>query len=52
VPFPRTLGWDVAIEDRGPVIPEINSDYYYNHLQLDGESAAVGLLRDTVQPHR
>ena len=51
VPFPRTLGWDVAIEDRGPVILEINSDYYYNHLQLDGESAAVGLLRDTVQPH-
>ena len=49
LPFPRTLGWDVAIEDRGPVILEVNSDYYYNHLQLDGDSAAVGLLRDTVQ---
>jgi Sugar-transfer associated ATP-grasp len=49
VPFPRTLGWDVAIEDRGPVILEVNSDYYYNHLQLDGESAAVGLLREAVQ---
>ena len=49
LPFPRTLGWDVAIEDRGPVILEVNSDYYYNHLQLDGESAAVALLRETVQ---
>jgi hypothetical protein len=51
LPFPRTLGWDVAIEDRGPVILEVNSDYYYNHLQLDGGSAAVGLLREAVQPH-
>jgi Sugar-transfer associated ATP-grasp len=47
VPFPRTLGWDVAIDDRGPVILEFNSDYYYNHLQLDGSSEAVGLLRET-----
>jgi hypothetical protein len=51
VPFPRTLGWDVAIENCGPVILEINSDYYYNHLQLDGDSAAVGLLRETVYQH-
>ena len=50
LPFPRTLGWDVAIEDRGPVILEVNSDYYYNHLQLDGGSAAVGLLREAVRP--
>jgi hypothetical protein len=50
LPFPRTLGWDVAIEDRGPVILEVNSDYYYNHLQLEGGSAAVGLLREAVQP--
>lgn len=46
VPFPRTLGWDVAIESRGPVILEVNSDYYYNHLQLDGGAAAVGRLRE------
>src|SRR5262245_31931709 len=45
VPFPRTLGWDVAIEERGPVLLEVNSDYYYNHLQLDGPSGAIDLLR-------
>jgi hypothetical protein len=45
VPFPRTLGWDIAIEERGPVILEVNSDYYYNHLQLDGPSGAIDLLR-------
>ena len=33
------------------MILEVNSDYYYNHLQLDGGSAAVGLLREAVQPH-
>jgi hypothetical protein len=55
LPFPRTLGWDVALEDRGPVILEVNSDYYYHHLQLDGRSAAAELLRETGQaqvPHR
>jgi len=48
VPFPRTLGWDVAVEQRGPVILEVNSDYYYNHLQLDGGSEAIGRLRDEI----
>jgi Sugar-transfer associated ATP-grasp len=49
LPFPRTLGWDVAIEDRGPVVLEVNSDYYHNHLQLDGGgSAAIDLLRQSV----
>lgn len=45
VPFPRTLGWDVAIADDGPVILELNSGYYHNHLQLDGGVTAVAELR-------
>ncbi len=45
-------GWDVAIEERGPVILEVNSDYYHNHLQLDGGSVAVGLLRETGRLQR
>ncbi len=52
VPFPRTLGWDVAIDERGPVILEVNSDYYHNHLQLDGGSVAVGMLRETGRLQR
>jgi hypothetical protein len=45
LPFPRTLGWDVAISPTGPVLLEVNSDYYYNHLQLDGPTAATECLR-------
>ncbi len=45
LPFPRTLGWDVAIAPDGPVLLEVNSDYYYNHLQLDGPTAATESLR-------
>lgn len=52
LPFPRTLGWDIALGEHEPVILELNSDYYHNHLQLNGESAALALLRasDPIEP--
>lgn len=48
LPFPRTLGWDIAVTLDGPVIIEVNSDYYYNHLQSDGQSPAINALRQAV----
>jgi hypothetical protein len=36
LPFARTLGLAIAAE--GPVILEFHADYYYNHLQLGGQS--------------
>jgi hypothetical protein len=45
LPFPRTLGWDIALDEREPVLLELNSDYYHNHLQLDGAGEALAQLR-------
>lgn len=52
LPFPRTLGWDVAVTESGPVILEVNSGYYHNHLQLDGAGEALARLRQGGRDRR
>lgn len=38
LPFARSLGWDVAFGEDGPVILEVNGTWYPNHLQMAGKS--------------
>jgi hypothetical protein len=38
LPFARSLGWDVAFGLYGPVILEVNGSWYYNRVQMTGQS--------------
>jgi hypothetical protein len=38
LPFARSLGWDVALGETGPVILEVNGTWYQNHVQMTGRS--------------
>src|SRR5690606_31323228 len=38
LPFARSLGWDVAFGAQGPVILEVNGSWYYNRVQMTGQS--------------
>ena len=38
LPFARSLGWDVAFGENGPLILEVNGTWYQNHLQMTGKS--------------
>ncbi len=38
LPFARSLGWDVAFGQDGPVILEVNGTWYQNHVQMTGRS--------------
>jgi len=38
LPFARSLGWDVAFGPSGPVILEVNGSWYYNRVQMTGQS--------------
>lgn len=38
LPFARSLGWDVAFGREGPVILEVNGSWYYNRVQMTGQS--------------
>lgn len=38
LPFARSLGWDVAFGEQGPVILEVNGTWYQNHVQMTGKS--------------
>jgi hypothetical protein len=38
LPFARSLGWDVAFGEAGPVILEVNGTWYQNHVQMTGRS--------------
>jgi hypothetical protein len=38
LPFARSLGWDVALGEQGPVILEVNGTWYQNHVQMTGTS--------------
>lgn len=38
LPFARSLGWDVAFGEAGPVILEVNGTWYQNHIQMTGKS--------------
>lgn len=38
LPFARSLGWDVAFGEDGPVILEVNGTWYQNHVQMTGKS--------------
>lgn len=38
LPFARSLGWDVAFGLEGPVVLEVNGSWYYNRVQMTGQS--------------
>jgi hypothetical protein len=38
LPFARSLGWDVAFGLAGPVVLEVNGSWYYNRVQMTGQS--------------
>lgn len=38
LPFARSFGWDVAFGRHGPVILEVNGSWYYNRVQMTGQS--------------
>jgi hypothetical protein len=38
LPFARSLGWDIAFGLDGPVILEVNGSWYYNRVQMTGQS--------------
>lgn len=38
LPFARSLGWDVAFGPDGPVVLEVNGSWYYNRVQMTGQS--------------
>lgn len=38
LPFARSLGWDIAFGQDGPVILEVNGSWYYNRVQMTGQS--------------
>ncbi len=38
LPFARSLGWDIAFGTEGPVVLEVNGSWYYNRIQMAGQS--------------
>jgi hypothetical protein len=38
LPFARSLGWDIAFGEDGPIILEVNGTWYQNHVQMTGKS--------------
>lgn len=38
LPFARSLGWDIALGEDGPVVLEVNGTWYQNHVQMTGRS--------------
>ena len=38
LPFARSLGWDIAFGLEGPVVLEVNGSWYYNRVQMTGQS--------------
>ena len=38
LPFARSLGWDIAFGLDGPVVLEVNGSWYYNRVQMTGQS--------------
>jgi hypothetical protein len=38
LPFARSLGWDIAFGVDGPVVLEVNGSWYYNRVQMTGQS--------------
>lgn len=55
LPFPRSLGWDVAFGMEGPVVLEVNGSWYYNRVQMMGQSlweTAFGRARVAQQLRR
>lgn len=38
LPFARSLGWDVALSESGPVIVEVNATWYLHAVQMTGKS--------------
>jgi hypothetical protein len=38
LPFARSLGWDIAIAETGPLVLEVNGTWYQNHIQMTGKS--------------
>jgi hypothetical protein len=38
LPFARSLGWDIAFGKEGPVVLEVNGSWYYNRIQMAGQS--------------
>lgn len=38
LPFARSLGWDIAFGTTGPVVLEVNGSWYYNRVQMTGQS--------------
>jgi hypothetical protein len=38
LPFARSLGWDLAFGEDGPVIVEVNGSWYQNGVQVSGKS--------------
>jgi hypothetical protein len=38
LPFARSLGWDIAFGVEAPVVLEVNGSWYYNRVQMTGQS--------------